>query len=885
MPRLSWSPDEHTQVILTDDVDMAFTESSVALRPTIKLHADTPEGRSIFNEDDDYLSSVILHEYTRVLHLDRNQGVTGLFSRIFGRAYLPSGFAPRWMTEGYSLYEESNLASGGRTSSALFDMWLREQMLEEEAFQLRYISSYETSWPGESVVRLYGGKFLRYTAARVGDERMRHYFEEYGHPWQPFGNGLQESSQKTFGINWATLHSDWMESLKARFDGQISTIRSAGISNAKQVSFAGGRTDTPRYSPDGSRIYYSTRGKHGRFALHSMRTDGTDDRLELDLWQPVEFDISPDGSVIVFAALEWFNQSYTVEDLYLFDLKARTKMRMTRGLRGGQPSFHPDSKRVAFVGRAGSGHTYIGEIHLPTQKTTILYAPSSGQRVFSPVYSPDGKNLYFTQQEGRVQELRRMELATKAVDPIGPTNWMALEPFVAKDGSIYVSSNRSGAYNIHRIDENSGSMTQLTNVDTGAFRPALSPDGKQLAFSLYGPGGFNIATIKPEEYFSGVLPPVEMPPVKRVITEDLREAFPVHEYSAAKTLLPKYWTPVIVRDPIGTVFGASVSGTDLIGRYKYRLDGAWGPASGKFSFSAAAATYKLNPPLSLGVSSDIAQIAGAPLGAFDRRWTATATTSRKLWQRAGALQAILTGGAQLRQYVPDFGQAQIDEGTTYRPVSRGRTLEGFFSITGSTLRQGVEAIGPEEGGEVSLTVRSATFSKLGFMHSWKLEPRGNIYFSMPWLRHHVVALRGSMGFGSGDLGGRRLYSLGGQSIQDPSTRQLDGLESDFDILRGYPPGFLGGDAFALGTAEYRFPLSAANRVFSNIPLFVQRLNVAFFSDIGMVSTRGLQFQRPKTNAGMEIRFKSGETLIRGGYAHGLNSGGGPSVYITLGQPF
>ena len=98
--------------------------------------SDFPAGRAprqplVLGDYDDYVYMLVAHEYVHVLHLGTVGGVPSWLNWIFGEVWVPNATQPRFVTEGLATYQESHLSSAGRMRSALFDMYLRADVLED----------------------------------------------------------------------------------------------------------------------------------------------------------------------------------------------------------------------------------------------------------------------------------------------------------------------------------------------------------------------------------------------------------------------------------------------------------------------------------------------------------------------------------------------------------------------------------------------------------------------------------------------------------------------------------------------------------------------------------------------------------------------------------
>ena len=103
---------------------------------------------------------------------------------------------------------------------------------------------------------------------------------------------------------------------------------------------------------------------------------------------------------------------------------------------------------------------------------------------------------------------------------------------------------------------------------------------------------------------------------------------------------------------------------------------------------------------------------------------------------------------------------------------------------------------------------------------------------LPGFAHHVIALRGAVGmtdersptrFSAGGVSGTVLDVFPGFSLGE--QRRTFGV-------RGYPAGSEGGIRAYTGTMEYRAPIAAPSRGFRFIPIFIDRVSIALFGDVG-----------------------------------------------------
>lgn len=221
-------------------------------------------------------------------------------------------------------------------------------------------------------------------------------------------------------------------------------------------------------------------------------------------------DLSPDGKTIVFDLLG---------DLYTIPRAGGTATRLTSGMAiDVQPVFSPDGKQILFVSDR-SGNMNLWTINADgTNPTPITKdrSPSSGDPGFrNPEWSPDGEYIMVTKNRtggdgGGRGAARQLWLYHRS----GGTG-TELAKDVAGSGYRWGSSGRyiyftvgGGAAaadvppgQVKRIDRNTGDVATITATPTGAVRPALSPDGKWLAYvsDVDAKGGLRLRNLETDD--------------------------------------------------------------------------------------------------------------------------------------------------------------------------------------------------------------------------------------------------------------------------------------------------------------------------------------------------------------------------------------------------
>jgi len=247
----------------------------------------------------------------------------------------------------------------------------------------------------------------------------------------------------------------------------------------------------------------------------------------------------------------------------------------------------------------------------------------------------------------------------------------------------------------------------------------------------------------------------------------------------------------------------------------------------------------------------------------------------------------------------DLYQLAVHENVDGVVPTPGRLAAATLTYSYSDARRFVRSISSEEGQRLLLSLRISD-PALGSSYSyWQLTSRLSRYFAMPWSSggrplHHALALRAQFGIAKGDLSNRHLYFLGGFQ-QDDFVRNVinpTSISSTARVLRGFRRRAFAGEAYALGTAEYRFPIWNVEAGAWTLPVYLRRLHGAVFADAGDAFTPSKRDFKLHAGAGVELRAEVVlgwilPTDLRFGCARGLESSAAAILdcYAALGGVF
>jgi hypothetical protein len=859
VPILGYAPPERTQVVLSDDTDDANGSATPLPRNTIRLYAVPPESTSVLEDERDWLAQLIEHEYVHILHLDNVGGLPWFIDRIFGKLLVPNGFTPGWMIEGIAVANEASDPGTGRNASALFDMYARALVLEPPGLPpLAEITNQPLEWPRGHDAYLLGGRFMAFLAERNGWPAMRGFLADQGAQLYPWAPSFQ--TERWFGASLPVLWDEFRQALEHRYAAQLSVIRGRPVTHPTRLTHRGSLVERPRWSPDGRSLVYLDHGGDERPGLRRIGLDGA----ELGrLLHPADlhglFDLRSEREAVVSKAQVW-HEFRIYDDLWLVDLDRGKERRLTDGERATDPALTPDGAAVVYVARAGGGELELRRRALDGGPPELLLR-RPGAQLYDPAVSPDGRRIALSIQEGGRRDVALLEdgQLTRVTDD----DALDLTPCWSPDGRyLLFASDRGGVFNLYAWEVATATLRQVTNLETGALSPAVSPDGATIAFVGYGRAGHDVAIIPFDP--TTWLDPVAAPPVPELAAGPAPESTAVESRPYRPwTALPTFWLPLWSADGAGTVLGAYTGGSDVVGLHTWLAEGWWSLKSQTVGYAASYLGGWSWPGLDLSSYRVVTASPGTP----DRLLTVWAPldggltfTFTRLEQ---ALQLRLGWSASrwetLGAPVPTTGLLP-----DYR-FDDGLLTEATLAAAWTDARRYAFSISQEEGRTIALKLRLATPKLGGDYTLWRARASWSEYLRIPWTRHVVLAARLSGALARGSLGGSAPFSLGGMA--QPSLIDLFLLQSfsPADQLRGYPAGRLGGFGIALLNLELRAPLLSPGLGWSTWPLFLRRIHGALFADLGEAFTQGTErgylgydfhWKRLRLGVGAELRLET-----------------------------
>lgn len=874
-----WNPVEKTHIILSDETDQPNGFATPIYFNRTVLFLAPPTSANTLEDFDDWLTTLITHEYAHIVHLDKSAGSPEYLRNIFGRFVFlfPNLFQPSWVQEGLATYAETDLGRGiGRGQSTLFASMMREE-LANGLQPISHVNLPVKTWPAGTTRYLYGVYFMNFLVEKYGEEKMQAWIEGYSGNLLPFF--INTNAKETLGKNLTPLWQEYQQWLKEKFQPQITAIKARGVKSGEQLSAAAYRTDSVRAvsTDEGDEIYYVSNSGYQRATLMLADAEGNTREL-LRLNNIVNLDVHPKSGLLL--TQNEFCNNYTIySDIYSYDKKNDELKRLTECGRFLFASRYPDGKHIAAV-HLDVEYFELQLLDADAKLKEVLWRGNDGEIIGQIDVSPDGGNIVASVwRKGKGWNVELFNITTQRWHNITTGVSIAANPQYDPDGNILFSLEADGVYNLYRYDFETASVDQITNLIGGAFQSSQASSNGAVYYAGYSAEGYAIYSLDDASSFS------QAPAFKDDRLQLIDYSITPHEqrdYSALSNMYPRWWFPAWLFTDQRSEFGLTTAGSDALGIHNYFITASY---DFKLDKPAANLSYAYADRLFLSAAraNDIALDVNGEVNRVSSRSIVSAVLAfpnNHIQAQSDLLFSVIydktaddelaVGAVPLDDFEDNLlGIAWLYNSADVNPLS-------ISPVDGMNLRlvaEGSDALNSDYSGQV-------------YTLDWRQYIRTG--------KESVLALRFLQGWGTDHP---RPFELGGEGSNDSAVSILFGASTQvvFDArsyaLRGYKEGLpqLRGRRAQVLSGEWRFPLQRIERGIMAPPVGLMQWFGTVFAETGSA-----YFDSPDryyTGAGAEIDadvnvFYSATLRVRLGYAHGFDDDIGEDLfYLRIGSSF
>ena len=333
-----------------------------------------------------------------------------------------------------------------------------------------------------------------------------------------------------------------------------------------RTDFSGfGRSLT--WAPDGDRIAFVAKHHDANYLLEvNILTEELTQYFRLDYDNISSPDYDGSGERIVFSALK---EGQT--DLYSIELLTGEIDRLTfDAFNDTHPSWHPTTGKIVYTSERGRKNRLV-LIDLDNGTERVL--TNGTYNAISPSWSPDGESILFCADGQGIYDIYRLDVEKNdtqeqaVTDAEDETKVEQLDNDTADQVSVF-SGGDLLALTDHTLQVE---MTRLTNMMTGCFNPSLSPNGKQLLFTAYQNGKYDVHTMEIAKTVEEKVETIDIAEPTAVLTAEKPENYRIarRKYSTKSSFVLDAIFPDFTLGADGILRSAvQIVGSDMLGNHR-----------------------------------------------------------------------------------------------------------------------------------------------------------------------------------------------------------------------------------------------------------------------------------------------------------------------------
>ncbi|MGI8734482.1 MAG: winged helix-turn-helix domain-containing protein [Pyrinomonadaceae bacterium] len=276
--------------------------------------------------------------------------------------------------------------------------------------------------------------------------------------------------------------------------GSIYLLRIGGNKPINLTPDSSANNKQPTFSPDGNFIAFASGDSGGIFV---MGATGENPKRITEFGANPSW--SPDQKQIVFTTDDTWNPTTrrkNPSELWLVSVETGEKHQLPTPGDAVQPNWSPHGYRIAFWSQNAGGSSNV--FTMPATGGQPVAVTNEVFLSWNPVWSPDGRYLYFASDRGGTMNLWRVPIDEKSGNVLAsPQAVTTPAPHIehlcfSRDGQHLAYVNDSIVNNIEEIQFDPqrkvvvGDSRWVTRDHTNIVSPEVSPDGEWLVYHTLG---------------------------------------------------------------------------------------------------------------------------------------------------------------------------------------------------------------------------------------------------------------------------------------------------------------------------------------------------------------------------------------------------------------
>jgi hypothetical protein len=525
-----------TFIVVNDETDDFNGFALPGPYPFIRVFATFPRPTDIGAQWQDAVQALVTHEFTHVAHLstrdDLRNGLRSIFGAVPG--LLEARVPPAWFVEGFAVYLESKLTSGGRAQDSGVRT-LRAQMVRANVFPSLSDAGIGVNeeYPFGNTRYAFGAGFVMFLVERFGEVTIRQVIALYNQRLT-FAQAWQEVTRTSLSGLWA----DWTILEASRASEETQALKATGLEIGQPLHLGSG---APAWQADGSYAFMSGLNlrfvdKNGQLEERSIALPSRPSRLS---WA---------GNALVYSrtvvqGATTYGEVFRFENG--FEQQLTKKARARDAIFDGQCILYVQDYLDNSSIRRICGITDNLFFAAPVGWHLFHLAPRANQIALT-VWRPGGF------LDVAVLKNQQLEFLTsdRAQDQF--PRWVS-------ETELVFSSDRGGTTQLYQLTMGQSQVFQLTAASGGAYSTSFKPSG-ELTFSSYTSQGFETRIVRPKIRKAVLLEKTQPVPVDNLSGLE----FPIENYNAFPN--PLFWYPLTQNG-----IGATVLGADPAGIFSWQL--------------------------------------------------------------------------------------------------------------------------------------------------------------------------------------------------------------------------------------------------------------------------------------------------------------------------